>query len=240
MMHDSFIIRVDDPILAGHAVRGLPVLPGMAYVDILYQFFREQGHDLAELELRNVSLHQPLTTGDRVTVHAEIHCTEIGASGWRVLVEGGYEAPGAGPRTRFLTAEMHRVARTIFADSIDLNAPAGAGGKPVELEKIYTACRTLQLVHQGVMKIEGSVHSSAIAHGVTCRLPEVAVAEAGDFIFHPALLDGSGLAVAAAFAAAMPGEQRLFLPLSFGSFRAAAPWHTGRGACEPRRHAPEK
>ena len=59
-MQDQFLISINHPILKNHKVYGQALLPGLAYIDMLYQFFRENGHDYTELELRNLSIYNPL------------------------------------------------------------------------------------------------------------------------------------------------------------------------------------
>ncbi|MET0322347.1 MAG: beta-ketoacyl synthase N-terminal-like domain-containing protein, partial [Duganella sp.] len=49
-------LTAQHPILRGHRAYGQQLLPGLAYIDILYQHFEALGVPLAELELRNLSI----------------------------------------------------------------------------------------------------------------------------------------------------------------------------------------
>ena len=62
-MKETLVITDADPVIRGHRVQGREVLPGMAYIDLLYQLFRDNGHDPFELELRDLTIYRPLSPG---------------------------------------------------------------------------------------------------------------------------------------------------------------------------------
>src|SRR4051794_26494098 len=52
----------DHPIAADHLVQGQPLLPGLAYVDILLQLARDVlGLALGEFSLKRLVIYEPLT-----------------------------------------------------------------------------------------------------------------------------------------------------------------------------------
>ena len=76
-MKDQFIISINDPILKNHKAYGQELLPGLAYIDLLYQFFRERCYDYKELELRKVSIYQPLIVGEDYVVRLFVQSSEF-------------------------------------------------------------------------------------------------------------------------------------------------------------------
>ena len=75
-MKDQLLINIHHPILGDHRVYGQALLPGLAYIDLLYQFFREQGFDYTRLELQHLSIYHPLIVTDESAVLLDIICTE--------------------------------------------------------------------------------------------------------------------------------------------------------------------
>jgi hypothetical protein len=91
VMEDNILISVENPVIKNHTVYGKPLLPGLAYIDILYQFFRERGYDYTMLELRNLSIYAPVIVEQGREVLLTIRCTESGRGQWRIAAEGQVE-----------------------------------------------------------------------------------------------------------------------------------------------------
>ena len=71
-MSDQVTMRIDHPIMRNHCVYGQHMLPGLAYVDLLFQIFRKHGHDYRELELRNLIIFEPLVVAEDYDVVLDI------------------------------------------------------------------------------------------------------------------------------------------------------------------------
>ena len=68
------------------------------------------------------------------------------------------------------------------------------------------------------------VHESADDTCIEIELgAEALAADAGSYLFHPALIDGSSVGAQRLFSRFFDGEQRLILPLAYDSFRATQP-----------------
>ena len=105
-MKEQLLISNRDPVICHHSVHGHDLLPGLAYIDLLYQLARELGIDFASLELVNVTLYYPLVTGPQRNVLLEVEMAPAGDGHWRVVIEGQDEWAGtlSGSRRRYLTA----------------------------------------------------------------------------------------------------------------------------------------
>ncbi|MFG1876162.1 SDR family NAD(P)-dependent oxidoreductase [Sphaerisporangium sp. NPDC049003] len=213
-----WIRRLDPahPVLDHHRVYGRRLLPGLAWIDLLYRCFAESGAACEGLELRNLSIYRPLAVDDSA-LDIRIEARRDTADSWRI--EAG-DAAG-----RYITAEMHRVAPTSYDERAQV--PEDAGAK--SLDEVYRGYRELELAHSGPMKAHGSVADTPEALWVRVRADEGENPE--DHLFHPALIDGSAVAASDVLAGPSRGESRLFLPLFYKSFRAAAPL---RDACVTR------
>ena len=220
MIRDEFLLNGDHPILASHQVHGQRLLPGVAYLDILLQFFREAGYAFEQLELRNLSIHRPLIVPAESSVVVSLSAEEKGRGMWRVRMEASEPQPDGQPQL-VVVAEAHQRSESIFHERLDLTSQ---DGKPeIDLEELYAICRGRKLVHAGYSKAIGRIFDLGDHLLVEARLGEDAAHTAGDYLFHPALLDACAIGSGLSFGLSQQEPERLFLPLSYGAFRASQP-----------------
>jgi acyl transferase domain-containing protein/NAD(P)-dependent dehydrogenase (short-subunit alcohol dehydrogenase family)/acyl carrier protein len=204
----------ENPLLKHHRVNGEHILPGVAYIDVIFRAAEKAGLDFRATELRNLVLFQPCVVApDRpLELTVEITATEV-------LVAAG--------SAKYATAELHAVAPTAFGETLP---PADGRGAP--LESAYSLCRGAGLFHEGFMKADGEVQEEADGYRLSVRLGNDAAAASHRFLFHPVLLDAAVLGTSGLMAEVMPtrgGE--LALPVIYGAFRAVEPL---RADCQAR------
>ncbi|WP_172383282.1 SDR family NAD(P)-dependent oxidoreductase [Streptomyces sp. MNP-20] len=228
--------RVDaqDAVVDGHRVYGRRLLPGLAWIDLLYGCCAELTPDAspARLVLRDLSIYRPLAVDEGAAVDLRVEARATAADAWRITVTDAARGEGEAPAP-YVTADVHLTdVPTAFdaefpADVLDaLRAP---GEDVRDLGEIYRSFRSQELVHSGAMKAVGSVRTTPDDIWVSVAVDEGFLSH--DWIersFQPVLIDGSAVA---ASAVALGGEPRLFLPLHYASFRATGP--LGR-ACHTR------
>ena len=224
MINKQFRLSLSNPFVRDHKVYGQQLLPGLAYIDLIYQLFRHNDHAYDELELCNVSIFNPLSVGPEYDVMLNIQCTEVNEKQWHILVEGREIRNGArAPDTkRYITAKMHQKAPVFFDEALDLKRMKRSAKKNFDLDEIYARHRRRELIHSGVMKAAGKIYAADKFVLIDIALGRPALPGAADFMFHPALLDGSGIGAGALIASRDKEEQLLFLPLHYESFRASA------------------
>jgi acyl transferase domain-containing protein len=215
MMRDEFHLQGDHPILANHRVHGQGVFPGVAYIDLLFQFFREAGHPFRQLELRNLSIFRPLIVPAESSVLVRLTAEEKRDGMWQVRVEAG---DGTQPIVR---AEVHRSSHASPAERLDLGM---LEGKPaIDLDVLYAVCCQQELVHGAYLKGAGRVFDLGEHVLVEVRLGAAAAGSVDEYLFHPTLLDACAIGSMLAFGSPQQEPERLFLPLSYGAFRASQP-----------------
>ena len=226
------VIVLENPFLKNHSAYGQQLLPGLAYIDILYQAFRDKGYSPAGLELRNLTIHHPMIARAGFEMGIEIVCEEQGPDSWQVRIEGQERSKQGATRKNvlYVTAEMHRGNPVIFENTLDLQA-IRFGSKMTPLHAAYAHFQERGLQHSGIMKAEGSIYTSEEASTVELSLPLDALSGESAFLFHPTLLDGAAVGAGPLFEELLGGEDRLFLPLHFGEFRSSQPF---RGRCIAR------
>ncbi|MGG4453264.1 SDR family NAD(P)-dependent oxidoreductase [Brevibacillus porteri] len=223
-MHDQFLITINHPILKNHKVHGQELLPGLAHIDLLYQMFRENGHDYRELELRNLTIYHPIMVGQDYDVMLSIQCTQIKEGQWQIRMEGQTQHNGIldSEKKLYVTADMHQSASAQFDETLDLPIREQAVNKRINLHDVYEQCRRQELVHTGFMKAEGTIYETDSAAVMDISLGKHALPSAEGFMFHPTLIDGAAIGSMVLFTSVVAEEQRLFLPLFYESFRATA------------------
>ncbi|MCZ8521618.1 MULTISPECIES: beta-ketoacyl synthase N-terminal-like domain-containing protein [Paenibacillus] len=228
-MKRQLVMSLNNPMIRDHRANGQALLPGLAYIDLLYQIFREHGYSCAELELRNLSIHHPLIlSGDQVIV-LDISAEESASGQWMIRAEGrGRGEDRARQPVLYAAAEMHLVAAVDFGGQLEEDETMEAAGSPIDLESLYGEWRRRNVVHTGFMKAAGHVRETEQAYLAECSVGDEVAGHAKRFMFHPALLDGSGAGIVGRWLSASPQERdSLFLPLFFASFRASALLQTG-------------
>lgn len=218
----------EHPVLKHHQVYGQELFPGLAYIDLLYQFLREQGEEMAKVELRNLSILRPLAATDDGKILLSVVAEEVSPE-LRKLEVHGREEPGE--TAVYAMAEIHRVEELTFEERIDIENERAQADQVLPMEDAYLHYRSRELVHSGGMKVEGEIFVSNVARVLRLQLPKEAVEEAADYLFHPSLIDGSGVGTGQMFEGLLNGEDRLFLPLYYARFRAS---RSLRGSCITR------
>ncbi|WP_438018415.1 SDR family NAD(P)-dependent oxidoreductase [Sorangium sp. So ce315] len=220
VMEETLSLTIDNPIVRDHRVLGVHLLPGLAYIDLIFTVFRKQGHDFRSLELRNVAIFQPLVVSRSESVLLTIRSVERRRGEWRIEIEGA--SPSGATRTRYLTAEVHRVDPRDFEGGIDLASIRRSAAETFTLDELYARYRDQELVHGAFMQAQGRLLRTDEAIHVECGLSDAAGASAEHVMFHPALLDGSAVCGGLVMLAWSEGahERPLALPLFYESFRA--------------------
>ncbi|MCW3466421.1 SDR family NAD(P)-dependent oxidoreductase [Chitinophaga nivalis] len=219
MITEQILLSLKNPMLAHHKAYGQELLPGLAYIDLLFQIFRKRGYAFNELELCNLSIHHPMTLEGVESIQLQFVCTPDNDHQWQVKVEAVPVAQQ--PAKTYVTALMKRVAPIVFNETMDVAVMKKQAAAVVDIEEIYARSRSQELIHTGLMKADGYIYKTADFVCVDLSVPREALPSADSFMFHPTLIDASGVGSAELMAALVEEEQRLFLPLFYESFRAA-------------------
>lgn len=218
MIRDEFLLHAKHPILESHRVCGQRLLPGAAYIDIIFQFFCEAGYGFQQLELRNLCMHRPLIVPAESSVVVSLSAEEKRQSVWQVRVEASDSKAGAQPQLVVWT-EVHQRSEADFGERLDLGILEGKSA--VDLEELYASCRKRELLHEGYMKGVGRILDLGEHLLIDARLGEEATRLVDEHLFHPTLLDACAIGSGLSFGWSLQEPERLFLPLSYGAFRAS-------------------
>lgn len=217
-------LSLKNPFIYHHVVYGQNVLPGLAYIDMIYQIFREHGYACSELQLRNLSIYQPLTVEQNAVIVLDVQCTEKKEGKWQITAKGFEKRGGnkASEEKVYMKADMHAHSPAVFEETLDLNQIKAAAQNVIQLDDVYEQCRRQELVHSEYMKASGHIYEDENGVLLDLSLGSEAMHHAEGFMFHPTLIDGSGVGANNLLTSLLKGEQRLYLPLFYESFSASA------------------
>jgi len=223
-MQAQILISIDNPILKNHKVYGQEILPGLAYIDMLYQLFRENGYDYTRLELRNLIIYNPLIVGKDYCVLLDIQCSESKKGQWEIRVEGREQHSGdkAFGKKLYITALMLEEAAAVFDETLDMDMLRHSEKESIDIDEVYNIYRSHDLVHTGFIKAEGRVCDTEGAKLADISVGAEALPNVEDFMFHPTLIDGSAVGLWQVFDSLVHGEERVFIPLLYESFKASS------------------
>jgi amino acid adenylation domain-containing protein len=228
---DAFVLRGDHPLFAHHQVLGQHVLPGMAYVDLLYQFMQEKGFEPTSMRLRNLAIRRPMSIAPGQSMSVRITAQSAQPGTWKITVHGEICAAAATGEQCFATAEMQSrrsvmpAERIVLPDARQTNQTDDQGNRIApqrQLESVYLQCASEGVLHTGMMVVDGRIHDTDEALFIHLALGDEAGKTAGQTLFHPALLDAASLGSGVMFVAQLNPDQRLFLPLAIAGFDACS------------------
>ena len=231
-MIEQLLITNADPVIHHHRVFGRALMPGLAYIDLVFQLFHDRGETLQCLVLRDFTIYRPLVASETVNVLLEIEVNEIHPGRWSLVAVGRRSASGepSGEPVRYFTAAVERTEANAFGGRLNLQEVAASARARYPLETTYSQCRVRGLVHSGLMKPEGTVYEGDGAQHVSVTV-ESGQNPAEEFLFHPGLLDACGVGARTLLPPDVYEGETLILPFSFESFRAS---HAITRACTAR------
>lgn len=191
-------ITTANPIIQGHSVYGQPLLPGLAYIDMLYQLAQDGlGLDFREHCLKRLSIFNPLTVRDGRPVRLSF-CFEKASNYWKINVSGTEtdSMGNPGQKKLYVSAELHEET-VVFDGRINIEAIRQEAIRSIDIEKVYCEARRHGLVHQGRIKAGGNIYPTVSGCYIELNATDDDHPNAPDFLFHPAIIDGAAVAMGA-------------------------------------------
>ncbi|HEU5333226.1 MAG TPA: SDR family NAD(P)-dependent oxidoreductase [Actinocrinis sp.] len=215
------VVTRNDFILRNHRVHGVAVLPGVAFLDIVYRMLVAAGADHERAVVRNVVFAEAVAAAE--SLDREISCAiSSSRNGVRRITAKSRWLREGRPCSAWrenLTAEL--VHRDDPAPPVlDLDALRSSAVRIGDMEELYARARREEIVHGAPMRCTGSLY-----YGESSLLVDLSLEAPGDghddrFHLHPAKLDASTLA---AFGLTEVSGTRPFIPMFIREFRAPRP-----------------
>jgi len=213
-----FDLTHDHPIIKNHRVKGNALLPGLAYIDMIYQIIKDGlSLDYLNHQLKRLVIFNPLLVKEGQPTVINLVCTK-NKKFWSIQVEDSAD------KKIYLMVEVHKETRQ-FKDKMDIASFKQGSSRKESIDLIYDQARLVGLVHDGIIKAEGEIYVSDSDCLMDLRLNAAYLEDAKNYLFHPTLIDGAGIAAAIPVSLTKPDYSKddLFLPLSIESFYSKEP-----------------
>ncbi|MET9660999.1 SDR family NAD(P)-dependent oxidoreductase [Streptomyces sp. NPDC006510] len=232
----TVVVRGTDPVLRDHRVHGTRILPGVAFLDMIYRILRARGVDTSRVELRRVLFRNPVAAGPDFDTELRVDFAADG-DGHRVSVTGTRRPTGE--TEPVLDCRLH-LDVPFPAEAVDLSALRAGMSRTADMADLYTLVRRTGIEHGEFMRARGTLHVGDDELLADLSLGPQAAAYADYFHFHPAALDSSTLLPTQFATAGAGASARPYIPMLIDSFQAGGPVgaHTLVHATPPRAAGP--
>jgi polyketide synthase PksL len=208
---------IEHPILRNHLVYKQPILPGLAWIDIFYQWLSKLDLSFKHYTLSNLFIFRPLVVSYDKPVELILKFNELN-NGWNVTIWNKQD----GEINRYVTAEMLACKEVSFQEYINLDKLIKQYAPVKPLSSVYERCRSQQLYHSDIMLADGWILDCKDAFLAKIKIDSSFLNKADNCIFHPALIDACGIASTEVFELLTNQPEQLYLPLYYGSFKASS------------------
>ncbi|MEU5192202.1 SDR family NAD(P)-dependent oxidoreductase, partial [Streptomyces klenkii] len=214
----ALLLNRDNPIVDDHRVHGVRTLPGVTFLDIVHRLLVAHGIPLDGTELNDVLFVEPVVTTESFDRELTVELVPDGA-GFHVTATSRRTQDGT-PVDDAVTTHLRATLRTGLAPLTGTLAPA-APGAAGDVGQVYATGRSAGIEHRAFMRCAGTLRTGTDRVRAEIALGDEARATVGDFLLHPALLDGSTMQSYALVFDGADADGRPFIPLHIASFRAA-------------------
>ncbi|WP_446040219.1 SDR family NAD(P)-dependent oxidoreductase, partial [Streptomyces sp. SID1121] len=214
------VLTDTDFIMRNHRVHGVPVMPGVTFLDILLRILRSQGLDHERAVFGRILFTEAVATTEGMDREIRIAIGAADGRGERpVTVDSRWSAVPGSPWRENLTAVLSfgsGPGGTAQPETIDVDALRAGAVRTTDMAELYARARDEDIRHGPAMACHGPLH---IGDGYL--LAELSTGEAApdaaDFHLHPALLDAATIA---AYGQTEVVSREPFIPMHIGRFRA--------------------
>ncbi|MGW0787714.1 SDR family NAD(P)-dependent oxidoreductase [Streptomyces sp. NPDC002911] len=211
-------LKRDNPLVDDHRVHGVRTLPGVTFLDIVYRMLAARDVPLDRTGLSDVLFVEPVVTTDSFDRELTVDIAPDGAV-FRVTATSRRIRDGA-PADDTVTTHFRATLHTDLPPLAEVPA-LPESGTASDVGEVYATGRSAGVEHRAFMRCEGTLRATAGRVRAQLALGAEARTTAGDFLLHPALLDGSTMQSYALAFDGSDADGRPLIPLHIGSFRAA-------------------
>src|SRR5688572_30565374 len=217
-------LTLDNDIVRDHRIYSQPILPGLAYVDLLYAVAEQAvDADFRRYALEDVTIAHPLRVRDSHPVDVSI-AFDGGPAAWTVTVEGRERDDRSEAPRQYASAVLRLRDRAHLDGRVDVPALKDQALRRMNMEEVYAEAFAKGLDHRGVIRARGLVYIDATGCLVDVSIDDADPTHLERYRIHPALLDGAAMASTALHHDADGiTADRLYIPLHYRLFEAIEP-----------------
>lgn len=203
----NLTINYKNKVIQSHSIYGQYLMPGLGYIDMLYQLGDKLGIRYQTHSIHNLQIENPLIVPKDKQVELTI-VFEQKEDVWFVKVQGEDQM--------YASAEFHLETKC-YTDVISLEMEKEKADTVFQMDSIYENARTHELIHTGIMKVLGKCYLTDEQLYMELKVSEEYNERKGEYVFHPALIDGAGMA-SGAIRGDGEDSENLYIPLCYEYF----------------------
>jgi polyketide synthase PksN len=208
-------LLADDPIIRDHLVHGVPILPGVAFLDLVLRMAQTGGLDPARLAMRRILFVRPVALQHGQMCDLRVVFEPAGR--FCVVTVNG-QLGELGPPIEHMRAELHDAEPLAPRP----HSPLKLNGGTRSVSEVYALARRAGIEHRDFMLPQGSISVSGLEVTARLELGKSARAHLDNFLLHPAMLDAATVLGAAPSLAAGGGDTA-YIPVYLHEFQTAGP-----------------
>ena len=158
-MNENIILTLNNPIIKGHKVQDSYLLPGMAYIDIIYNTLRSEGIRYNSVTLCDFFIFNPLIIESQYTtilhLEGDVKSEKFTINGSRLLKHDGKIISKEDCFIVTANINQNTIVEKDLHKEFSFNFQKSNIHNIIPLDSLYDQCRALGLVHSGYMKAVG-------------------------------------------------------------------------------------
>ncbi|HBI36193.1 MAG: hypothetical protein A2015_05060 [Spirochaetes bacterium GWF1_31_7] len=180
------LINIENPILRDHRVHGIKIMPGVTFIDLIYQSLKLINYDTNDIILSDIIFKKPVSINDN-TIELRITLNRADF-GWSVI--GKTKVTDSEEWNEnfncYIKNRQHKIVQ-----KYDIQKLKDGAGKEFDLEDVYKITNSANISHYNFMKPRGKVYQNENYFLAELELGDLAGQFTNDFYFHPVFLDSS-------------------------------------------------
>ena len=212
-------VRAVDMLLRDHLVHGVPVLPGVTFLDVVLRNLEAMQAQEERIALANAVFRAPVAIAGAERERVLLVELRAAVGGWSVRARHHGVCEEGGEGIECFAADVRvNGGDGAVAPQLDLSALRRSAVGCRDLDEAYERARHVGIDHGPFMKAEGEIYELPEALLARVRLSELAETHRQEFRIHPVYLDAATL-VPFLYAFGAQQKSSPFIPLAIASFR---------------------
>lgn len=190
-------VKNDDLIVCDHRVHGVKIMPGVTFLELIYEILVNEGYDRRDFVLYNVVFKRPVSVSEgysrKVSIklfEAEDHNGEFNIFADSVHLMNDCET---GEWVHNFECNIKLAEATLHDDWIDIGEIKSTAASVEDMDIVYKHAREYDIFHYTFMKSLGTVYYLGQTVCAELYLSEKAQEYLDVFVSHPVYLDAATL-----------------------------------------------
>lgn len=206
---ETVTINSANRLLTNHSVNGIPTLPGLAYIDLIYQVIYEKVDTIFLYSIRDLIIYQPLQIKDKEEWTLTIEVSSI-SNGYEIQIKGNNTNEDSNVVITLVKAKVLKNIKNSFESKM---VGEQSIVKEIDVSEIYNHYKEKALEHSGIMKAQGKLIKTISIYKADLSLHPKEKTSAENFLFHPTLLDSAAVSLGHGIKEYVNASGILYLPL---------------------------